>query len=401
MLLYLSILTIFLSLILAIYNWHINRNSVFLALLFTIVAIYGMTHYFTLYGNSSFWLAVFYNHFSSFMLLAGPLLFFYVRGTLNDQTKFNYQDILHLIPFLLHFSGNIPFYLMSFKEKMVIADVIIHNIDAIKNYRLNLFFTSAVNFILRPLLLMGYSIYCIYLIFHAEPIKKNIPKKQFMISFRWMMFLNISLLILAVSFLIITIKLYPSKASYTQINAMPVHMISGITFFFLSFSLLLFPQVLYGMPNYQNHPDQHSLKKRRKNINQLKSKTEEPVLTETENSFNELSKKINAYLIKEKPFLQPRFSISDLAQALKVPQHHVAYCFNTILKIKFSTLKNKLRVEHAKNLLQSGASVEMTIDGIGQSSGFSSRSNFYNAFKTETGYTPKEFLDNMDDALTN
>jgi AraC-like DNA-binding protein len=33
------------------------------------------------------------------------------------------------------------------------------------------------------------------------------------------------------------------------------------------------------------------------------------------------------------------------------------------------------------------------MDGIGKKSGFSTRSNFYNAFKTEMGLTPSEYLE--------
>jgi len=45
--------------------------------------------------------------------------------------------------------------------------------------------------------------------------------------------------------------------------------------------------------------------------------------------------------------------------------------------------------------LQKGLASELSIDGIGRESGFASRSNFYSAFKAETGFTPNEFLNNQ------
>jgi AraC-like DNA-binding protein len=55
-------------------------------------------------------------------------------------------------------------------------------------------------------------------------------------------------------------------------------------------------------------------------------------------------------------------------------------------------MKNQLRVEYAKELLSDELMNNLTIDAIGQKSGFSTRSNFYNTFKVETGCTPSEYL---------
>jgi hypothetical protein len=67
--------------------------------------MYGIAHYFVLYGKSPFWLAIFYNHFTPLMLLLGPLLFFYVRGTLNDTSILKKSDAFHFIPAVIHLIG--------------------------------------------------------------------------------------------------------------------------------------------------------------------------------------------------------------------------------------------------------------------------------------------------------
>ena len=99
-----------------------------------------------------------------------------------------------------------------------------------------------------------------------------------------------------------------------------------------------------------------------------------------------------SYIETNKPYLNPDFSLTDIYIALKVPQHHVSYCFNTILKIKFSHLKNQLRVATAKELLIEGMANDLSIEGVAHEAGFASRSNFYSIFKSETGMTPTEFL---------
>ncbi|MEN9349075.1 MAG: hypothetical protein RL372_53 [Bacteroidota bacterium] len=72
--------------------------------------------------------------------------------------------------------------------------------------------------------------------------------------------------------------------------------------------------------------------------------------------------------------------------------------FNFELNIKFTTLRTQLRIKYATNLLDAGQADDLSMDGIGKKSGFSTRSNFYNAFKTETGMTPSEYLENKNQA---
>jgi AraC-like DNA-binding protein len=109
--------------------------------------------------------------------------------------------------------------------------------------------------------------------------------------------------------------------------------------------------------------------------------------------FLELVDKINTYLIEEEPYINPDFTINELSASLKVPVHHVSYCLNTLMNVKFTSLRTQLRIQYATKLLDSGQADELSMDGIGKKSGFSTRSNFYNAFKTETGMTPSEYLD--------
>jgi len=108
-----------------------------------------------------------------------------------------------------------------------------------------------------------------------------------------------------------------------------------------------------------------------------------------------LSHKINAYLTKEKPYLNPEFDMADLAKAVGAVQKEVSFACKHLLHKKFTDLRTQLRIEHAKRLLSNGVSGNTTIDAIGTISGFKSRSTFYEAFKTETGMTPSQYLENL------
>jgi YesN/AraC family two-component response regulator len=112
-----------------------------------------------------------------------------------------------------------------------------------------------------------------------------------------------------------------------------------------------------------------------------------------------LSTEIFDYLEREKPFVDPDFSMSHIAVIFNVPQHHVAYCFNHLLKKKFSTVRTEFKVNHAKELLDKGLTETLSIDGIGEKAGFVTRSNFYSSFKAVTGLTPSEYLENKQRAI--
>ena len=392
MLLYVSIFTILLSLILLVNNWKINKNAIYLGLFLISASMYGIAHYFVLYGKSPFWLAIFYNHFTPLMLLLGPLLFFYVRGTLDDTTHLKKSDIFHFIPAIIHLVGIIPYSLQSFSEKIEIATRIIENVDAILEINTNYFYSTTVNFIIRPVLLLIYILCCMYLIwkrFSTTHFDANIPKKQLLISFRWLIILIMSLFFIVVEFLIITFNSIQQKPSVGLVNTYPLYILSGAAYCIMSFSLLLFPNILYGFPKRIAAKKENKKNKKQKLI----SEKQNAFLHNLEDDpFFELSESIKVYLEKEKPFLNVNFSISDIALALKVPQNHVAYCINSILKTKFATLKSDLRIDYAVELLSGNLNDSFTIEGIAQQSGFKTRASFYNAFKEKTGMTPTEFI---------
>lgn len=390
MLLYVSIFTILLSLILLFSNWKTSRNAAFLSLFLIVSSIYGIAHYFVVYGKSPFWLAIFYNHFTPLMLLLGPFLLFYVRGTLNDTSSLKKIDFLHFIPAVIHLIGIIPYTFQPFSEKLELATAIIDNIDNILKININLFYSTSINFIIRPVLLLLYILYCMYILwkrFSTSNFDYNIPKKQLLISIRWLIILIVSLFFIVIEFLIITFNSLLIRPSVGLVNSYPLYILSGAAYCIMSFSLLLFPNILYGIP-------------RRTPIGEIKrSKTQKqtPIINESnlpveEDPFFDLSENIKEFLVKEKPFVNPDFSISDIALALQVPQNHVSYCINTIMQTKFSALKSDLRIDYAVELLSENLNESFTIEGIAQQSGFRTRASFYSAFKEKIGVTPTEFI---------
>ena len=402
MLLFLSLLMIILSLILIIHNWNINRNAIFLSMFFILISIYAITHYFIGSGNSIFWLAIFYNNFTALMLLSGPLLYFYVRGTLKDSQGLTWKDSIHFIPAIIHLIGIIPYIFTPFSYKESIARQIIENINVIKDLKMSVFFTVEFNYGLRIGMLTVYFIACLVLLFKFSRDKnkeKNIPERQLLISYRWLKFLLATVFLLVANFLFITFNFIKFDANHVVEHLNMSFLLAGISFTFLAIGMLFFPEVLYGLPKIKIKEEVSNILLKDDTGKVTANKTEEVELSKGEDPFKELAEQIKIYLEKEKPFLDPNFSVSQIALDLKAQQNHISYCINSLLKTKFTKLKTELRVEHANTLLYNSQYSNLTIEGISQMSGFGTRSNFYSAFKNETGQTPSDYLRNTNTSI--
>ena len=399
MLLFISFTTCILAIVLSFYNWHRNKTAIYLTLFLLTISIYGLAHYFTVDGNDPFWLAILYNHFTPLNLMAGPFLFFYIRGTLTDKQEIGIADLLHFIPAAVHLIGILPYILSPFQHKLQIAQSIIDDLNKLQIIKSNIIFTVSAAFFIRPTLLLIYTSYCIFLLWKCRMSSKNkdnVPSKQFRITYRWLCILIANVCLMSANFLYLTIIFINSNAKDTISNSNNFYYLTGILFGLMALGLLFFPQVLYGMPNYRHiepNSSEHKNTEHEKTSTKIKDLTKTSENQDKDNEpFVELARRIEEYSLINKPYTDPEFSIEHLAKGLHVPLNHVSYCLSNVMNTKFTTYRMKLRIEYAKELLKAGKNEEFTIEGIAQQAGFSTRSNFYNAFKNETGYTPTDYI---------
>ncbi len=375
MLLILSLLLLLTSLILIGYNWRSHPQTILIAVIFIIYALYSLLYYFTIESKNDFWYAVMFGNLTPLWYLPGPLLYFYYRSTLcNTEIFTSWKDALHFIPSTVQCLTMIPYYRIPFAQKLQIAHSIHENPDLIQQIASQFtLYSVAFDFASRPLFIFFYIIACYWLL-----IKYSASSHNHRYTLRW---LKAFLLLLLLENSIYAVSLYlliNQSFGFTYGIVDLMHNITGATFFIVPLLLIaFFPQILYG-----------SLKSKSTVLKSLNA----PIPDE---SFIELSERIKTYMQEKQLFLNPDLEISDISIVLKVPRHHIAYCFTNVLQCKFTTYKNKLRVAFAQNLFENGEAVLSSIDGIGAKSGFKSRSAFYEAFKAETGMTPNQFLKNQ------
>ena len=382
MIVFISITVLLFTGILFFNNWKQNRSVAFLAIYLLSYSIFPVSFYYTYIAKDTFWLAIFLNNFTPLYLLGGPCLYFYVKGTIEDKLSFKWLDILHLIPAMVYFIGTAPYLFSSFEYKLQTATAIIENIESIKTIRLNWILPFKLNFLFRPIIVCGYII-AAYRILYVKAKSLPVPSRQFKLIARWIMILLTTSLVLMILYLAVSSLFNERNIKNTLQDLDNLHFVTVGIVMIVPVSMLLFPQILYGLPNREQ--ENSSLEN-----NPSKNLTE-PIQRNNE-AFKKLSETILNYFDKEKPFLEQNFNLTDLASALKVPQHHISYCFSDFIEMSFTRLRAKKRVDYAKELMLRTNTKEISLDQIAERSGFSSRSSFFSSFKDFTGMTPSEFL---------
>ena len=295
--------------------------------------------------------------------LLGPAFYFYTLSSLRKDFRFRSIHLIHLLPFIINLIEFIPFYLVSDNEKL--------------NYYIGFMEKGSIviahQYLLKTISVWGYLIAQLFLLFRYLD-KSNRQKTYdkhlvawFAIYLSGQFLGNTGLLIDHLTGL----KLFEDPYRFAM---------SMVTFILYSIALALifFPRLLYG-----NIFDNKLLREKYGYSN----------LTEAEKS--RILNRWLAYVTeKSKPYLNPRLTLSEVAEILNTNSQRLSQVINEKTGMNFNDYINKLRVEEAKILLTGSDYNNLTIDAIAMKSGFNSKSPFYTSFKKFTGMTPRQFIKN-------
>lgn len=95
---------------------------------------------------------------------------------------------------------------------------------------------------------------------------------------------------------------------------------------------------------------------------------------------------------KEKPFLNPKLTIEELAHMATTNRTHLSSAINRITHSNFNLWLAEYRVNYLIELIYDKGCENKSIDELYTMAGFSSRSSFYRQFKQVTGLTPNQFV---------
>lgn len=394
MILYFSVLTLILCVVLFIFNAKINRTIIYLIGFLIPLAVYGVYHHLIFFNDSAFLLAFLNVQTLPLYYLAAPMIYFYVRNTLRDDNTLSPKDYLHFLPALIGLISVIPYIFSDFDYKISIAQAFIDDPNSIKTVKTHWFYPNYINVIMRPILFFGYGFASLMMVLiYSKKKQTNSPILQKNKILRWLTAISFIAIVMSFSYMSMTYVFFSTEnLEKDSFNEMNITFIAGFVYALIPIMIFVFPDILYGIPKANLSKTGKQPKSKKIALkNMANSELEQDKSELEEDPLNEVAALIVSYLETKKPFVNPDFSIQDLINDLKIQKHHAYYCFNTILNEKFTTMRTKYRVEYAKKILANGNISVNTIESMGFLSGFSSKSSFFAAFREVTGITPNEY----------
>jgi hypothetical protein len=255
MLLFLSILGIFLSVILLYFNARKNGSTIYLGIFFLLISFYGFYQYVLLYSKSVLLVEILLLGFAivfPVLYLIGPMLYWYIRSVLTDNSRLKRKDIWHLLPMIIYFLCAIPYTFVPLADKIQAAVEVVKDVSYMQTYEAtvleNLFSVSAI-YLSRPILVLVYTLWSMGLFINYLVKKKAsvvLSKQHFMK--KWLCLLLGFLIVLEVTQILLIIKGFEMHFSgqYFTLNIFRIFSAAGLIG--LMISPFFFPFILYGLP---------------------------------------------------------------------------------------------------------------------------------------------------------
>ncbi|KAB1158538.1 helix-turn-helix transcriptional regulator [Tenacibaculum aiptasiae] len=119
----------------------------------------------------------------------------------------------------------------------------------------------------------------------------------------------------------------------------------------------------------------------------VKEIKQEDTLVESQKEYDYLKETIQ----EKRLYAKQNITLRDLALSLEMKENRISTLIKLHSKTTFYHFINHFRVEEFKKSMKSTKSKQLSVFGLAQEVGFSSKSTFYSAFKAVEGMTPKQY----------
>ena len=311
---------------------------------------------------------------SSLIFLYGPMLFFYVDNYTSNFPGFRKVYFFHFIPFVIHNIYKLPFYLKSADEKLLTLNTPLEHYEPIE----------IVFYILKAAIIPFYVVMILALLKkHRNNLQyyfSNFEKKDLM----WVKYLVWSIALIGIIVIFTGIAKIGDSSILTADSEQFVLAATSVWVFALGFYAVkqtsIFVDVTYAIAQ----PTEKVASSEAMQEYKLKK------LAQFENE--NFEEKLNSHLQNDKPFLQNKLTIDQLASNLEVTTHELSLFINDKMKQSFFDLINGYRVSEFIEKMNDPKNDHYTLLGIAMDSGFSSKASLNRIFKKHTGKSPSEYL---------
>jgi len=301
--------------------------------------------------------------------LLGPLLFLFVKTTVQGSRKIRPADLLHLLPLVLvlaAFSG----YLINHLSQISLDDWLNENQNFITKSAYNVFILISPIYFIAALVLLIQHRYRINT-FYSNARKVNLT---------WLFYVTLGFGAYLIAGLVgmFLSQFFGVHLPFSVYRYTPAILV-----------LYLFGLGYIGILQLPGFAEYHSF---------IKQKTD-PGTPEryqksglTDEVANDIIIRLNRYMEINKPYLDENLNLKSLADAMGTSTHKLSQVLNEQLGQSFFEYINNLRIEEVKKRLNDQSIQLYTLQSVAYDCGFSSKSTFYSTFRKKTGMTPGDYI---------
>ena len=311
-------------------------------------------------------------------LIAVPI-FFYFLTLIKDEFVWRWKYLILFVPFIIGVIDVSNIY----TQPQAVYDTIISNAHERPAERFDVrygFLNINQHYTMRHL---WQALSLISLLPLLRNFIRNLFKEKDRKLIIWV--IGLYVLLILMSLLMITFGLERMLNSdflgSSRATLRTVNLVFYLVLFAIGIIPIYFPFVLYGYP--RTIKSKSGLKVSQNSDEELKFGLDTEVL----------ESKLG--LLKEQGlFSKQGFNLTQCAQGLEIPAHHLSYFINRHHGVSFSEYRNKMRIENAKTLINQGYLKLNTMEALAQQSGFANRSSFSKTFKKFTSMSVTQFASN-------
>ncbi|HZY80512.1 MAG TPA: AraC family transcriptional regulator [Cyclobacteriaceae bacterium] len=302
----------------------------------------------------------------AFDLTIQPLIYLYIRSSVDGKFRMGARQALHFVPSLVFFIHAVIVYMLTQTgtnpvEQDVIASAM---------------YFSEVKWFEDILSVISSWTYC-YLSYNLiKNYRKWIDDNSGDMSYPTYTWLRNVLVLFTILVSVLTINLLLDQFGFGMTN-----------FFHWQLFYLCMAVIIYymGVQGYRQQSVPPPV------VLAGQTKKEGPAIDER--TVSSARQKIIDALENDKAYRDPEISIQLLASRIGVPTSIVSHTINNSLGKNFRNLVNEYRIAEVKQRLSDPRSSHLSLLGIALECGFNSEASFYRVFRQTTGMSPKEFVD--------
>ena len=311
-----------------------------------------------------------------------PCFYIYFTYLIRDHQRFQYKDFTHII-FLL---------LAILEREFLVLDWLF---SCKLNYSFKHFFAIyGLAYMIKIFLLLKNNVW-------NKKATLSIVMAQNKLIKKWTGLLFIIIVIFGLSFDVEFLNECLFSEPTVKVQSSDYLWITPMVWIVLFLIILSNPYILYGFNRFQLqtskiNPDTYNNDYWNLNSKIKITNINDQILKEKISPYIEkYIFELNVVLYNNSYFINPNFSVKDLAQVLNIPKSHLTFIFKYHTELSFSDYKKISRIQNSIELINTNYLTSNTLDTLARKVGFSSYTPFFNCFKEVVGKSPHDYVSTL------